>query len=117
MLRLIIDQLQGIGGSRSAGFGPNRVISLPDAVANALMEQYFSEEKVEQLALFAQNDIGAPSSNGGHENPTAYSNGIDHDETTEGYLAGAELCPSCRTVSLIRAEGCRKCLTCGYSEC
>ncbi len=117
MLRLIIDQLQGIGGSRSAGFGPNRVISLPDAVANALMEQYFPEEKVEQLALFSQNDIGMPSSNGGRENPDVHANGIDQRASGEGALAGAELCPACRTVSLIRAEACRKCLTCGYSEC
>ncbi len=34
----IIAQLKGIGGARSTGFGPNRVRSLPDAVAQALEE-------------------------------------------------------------------------------
>lgn len=33
---IIIDQLKGIGGRRSVGFGPNKVLSLPDAVAMAL---------------------------------------------------------------------------------
>jgi ribonucleoside-diphosphate reductase alpha chain len=32
----IIDQLRGIGGRRSVGFGPNKILSLPDAVASAL---------------------------------------------------------------------------------
>ncbi|MBC7870497.1 MAG: adenosylcobalamin-dependent ribonucleoside-diphosphate reductase, partial [Chitinophagaceae bacterium] len=36
MLKLIIDQLRDIGGSRSIGFGERRVISLPDSVARAM---------------------------------------------------------------------------------
>jgi len=32
----IIDQLRGIGGRRSVGFGQNKVLSLPDAIAMAL---------------------------------------------------------------------------------
>lgn len=34
--REIMEQLMGIGGSRSVGFGPNKIRSLPDAVAKAL---------------------------------------------------------------------------------
>ncbi|MBI2267839.1 MAG: hypothetical protein HYU80_00120 [Candidatus Blackburnbacteria bacterium] len=33
----IVDQLSGIGGRRSVGFGSNRIYSLPDAVAQALL--------------------------------------------------------------------------------
>lgn len=33
---VIADQLAGIGGRRSVGFGPNKVLSLPDAIAMAL---------------------------------------------------------------------------------
>jgi ribonucleoside-diphosphate reductase alpha chain len=115
MIRLVIDQLQGIGGSRSAGFGPNRVLSLPDAVARALMEQYFPQEKIEQLNLFGQADpveVTSPP-----ETSAPLTNGSGHTLTTNGFISGAELCPSCRTVSLMRVEGCRKCSTCGYSEC
>jgi ribonucleoside-diphosphate reductase alpha chain len=35
-LREIVEQLSGIGGSRPLGFGPQRVLSLPDGIARAL---------------------------------------------------------------------------------
>lgn len=100
MLRLIIDQLRGIGGSRSAGFGPKRVMSLPDAVALELEKQYFSHEAPQQLNL-PMADL-----------PQEPVHLVEH-----AHMSGADLCPSCGTITLVRAEGCRKCLTCGYSEC
>jgi len=36
----IMEQLSGIGGARSVGFGKNKVLSLPDAVSKALAEHY-----------------------------------------------------------------------------
>jgi ribonucleoside-diphosphate reductase alpha chain len=36
----IIEQLNGIGGAHSVGFGKNKVLSLPDAVSKALAEHY-----------------------------------------------------------------------------
>ncbi len=100
MLKLLIEQLRGIGGTRSVGFGPQRVTSLPDAVSRALEETFFPQAQEQQLELPLMNTpASAPVS------------------TEEGTLAGADMCPSCGTISLIRAEGCRKCLTCGYSEC
>src|SRR5690606_2668334 len=36
----IADQLQGIGGRRSVGFGQNKILSLPDAVSVALAAHY-----------------------------------------------------------------------------
>ncbi len=124
MLKLIIDQLQGIGGSRSVGMGPNRVTSLPDAVAGALYAHFFPQDRVQQMSLFMpQMDVPMLSdmmpemnvhehhhSENGHGE--TYSNG-----STGGYIRGAEICPSCGTVSLLRVEGCKKCGTCGYSEC
>jgi ribonucleoside-diphosphate reductase alpha chain len=113
MLRLIVEQLQGIGGSRSVGMGPARVMSLPDAVAGALMKQYLSEEHGQQMSLFNGHDHAAEmnvSSVHAHADDVAVRD-------SNGYLNGADMCPSCGTISLIRAEGCRKCLTCGYSEC
>ncbi len=112
MLHLIVEQLQGIGGSRSFGMGPNRVMSLPDAVAGALTRQYLTEEKSEQMKLFNGHDHD-------HTHEEAHD---DHTHELEmdasnGYLTNADMCPSCGTISLIRVEGCRKCLTCGYSEC
>ncbi len=109
MLRLIVDQLQGIGGSRSVGLGINRVMSLPDAVAGALLNQYYPEDTAQQLNLFnGQDDMMGLA---------ATQVAVAEVTNTNGYLSGADICPSCGTISLIRAEGCRKCLTCGYSEC
>jgi ribonucleoside-diphosphate reductase alpha chain len=118
MLRLIIDQLQGIGGSRTVGFGPSRVTSLPDAVAAALMDQFFAQEKMQQLNLFVPTDAVEVVDNGhSGEIEVAVNGSRNGNHTIKGGYQSAELCPSCRTISLIRAEGCKKCLTCGYSEC
>jgi len=32
-LKVVVEQLAGIGGGRSLGFGPNRVRSLPDGIS------------------------------------------------------------------------------------
>lgn len=108
MLKLVVDQLQGIGGARSIGMGPNRVLSLPDAVAGALMDNYFPEEKAQQLGLFG----------GMFDVPVEPTPALTQKHTApNGAINGADMCPSCGTISLVRAEGCRKCLACGYSEC
>lgn len=43
----IVNQLEGIGGARSIGFGEKRVLSLPDAVAKILKAHYEGKEIVE----------------------------------------------------------------------
>ncbi len=114
MVKLIIDQLQGIGGSRSVGLGPQRVISLPDAVAGALVEHYLTQQQPQQLNLPMLNGNGNSHSHAAeaHEAHDEHSNGTFH-----GVISGADMCPECGTVSLIKIEGCEKCLTCGYSRC
>ncbi len=85
----VIDQLAGIGGGRPMGFGPNRVRSLPDAVAQVLARHLAvveAEQPPEQLPL------PIPSQK-------------------------ADLCPDCGQASFVSMEGCRKCVNCGYSEC
>jgi ribonucleoside-diphosphate reductase alpha chain len=87
----VIDQLAGIGGGRPMGFGPNRVRSLPDALAQVLARHIAlveAEQPPEQLPL----PISIPSQK-------------------------ADLCPDCGQASFVAMEGCRKCVNCGYSEC
>jgi ribonucleoside-diphosphate reductase alpha chain len=87
----VIDQLNGIGGQRPMGFGPNRVRSLPDAIAQVLARHIAlveAEQPPEQLPL----PITIP-------NPSA------------------DLCPDCGHASFVAMEGCRKCMNCGFSEC
>lgn len=116
MLKLVIEQLRDIGGTRSVGFGPQRVSSLPDAVARVLEEQFFPSNESQQLELPMN---GGMLKSMGTTTPTpkaekSESSVVENDSTI---FANADMCPSCGTISLIRAEGCRKCLTCGYSEC
>jgi len=87
----VIDQLSGIGGRRPLGFGPNRVRSLPDAIAQVLARHIAlvkAEQPPEQLPL-----------------PITTSS------------PKADLCPECGQASFVAMEGCRKCLNCSYSEC
>ena len=114
MLKLVIEQLQDIGGARPSGFGPKRVLSLPDAVGRALLNHYFNEdEPLQQLGLpMNGGSVTPPKVETPAEDPA--ENGIVE---SSGFVSGADMCPECGTISLIRAEGCRKCLTCGYSEC
>jgi ribonucleoside-diphosphate reductase alpha chain len=87
----VIDQLAGIGGRQPLGFGPNRVRSLPDAIAQVLARHLAlvdHEQPPEQLPL----PIAVPGSK-------------------------ADLCPDCGHASFVAMEGCRKCMNCGHSEC
>jgi ribonucleoside-diphosphate reductase alpha chain len=93
----IMKQLQGIGGSRSVGFGPNRVRSLPDAIAKAI-GMHFG---------FA---------NANHDTPAEPK----HLQAMEDFQVGqktGDICPSCGAPALVYEEGCQKCHACGHSEC
>jgi ribonucleoside-diphosphate reductase alpha chain len=60
----IVTQLEGIGGARSVGFGPNRIMSVPDAVGQALRKLTLFEAGNEQcqMAIISLNyaRIAAP---------------------------------------------------------
>ncbi|HET7010908.1 MAG TPA: adenosylcobalamin-dependent ribonucleoside-diphosphate reductase [Anaerolineales bacterium] len=88
----VVRQLAGIGGGRPLGFGPNRVLSLPDGLARALAE--YLGETPEAVPM----DMGFPAA-------------------SQLPMAIGDLCPECGSATLVAEEGCRKCYTCGYSEC
>ncbi|MBN1218376.1 MAG: adenosylcobalamin-dependent ribonucleoside-diphosphate reductase [Anaerolineae bacterium] len=90
----IVAQLRGIGSGRAQGFGKNRVMSLPDALAQVLAEH---------VGFNSTGDLpGLP----------------DEGERKQLKLSlKGDLCPSCGQATLLHMEGCQKCLECGYSEC
>jgi len=104
-VEMIVDQLRGIGGGSSVGFGPNKIRSLPEAVAKALaMHSGLIGSAVEPKTL----------------EPTLEITGNEHTKQlsiTESVVKKGDLCPGCGNASLIFEEGCKKCYGCGYSEC
>ena len=100
--REIIEQLSGIGGARSVGFGKNKVLSLPDAVSKALAEHY-------ELLTDTTSSQNNPDSQG-------VLGKFDTATPAETAQVG-DICPVCGQSSYVREEGCTHCLLCGYSEC
>lgn len=101
-LREVVRQLEGIGGGRSLGFGPNRVRSMPDGIAQALAE-YLADTEISSIEAPAPEQ-SAPV--GPAPGQMSLPVGIATD-----------LCPECGQGALVNEEGCRKCYACGYSEC
>jgi ribonucleoside-diphosphate reductase alpha chain len=106
-LKAIIDQLSGIGGGRSLGFGANRIRSLPDGIAKALDEYLYNRYQDQD-----KDSLEDPMLN----EPTLPLSDIASDEEQTPRVIN-ELCPECGHASLVNEEGCRKCYSCGYSEC
>ena len=111
-LKEVWRQLSGIGGGRSLGFGPNRVRSLPDGVAQLLAEYLEHSEKVRSET----DEAGRQESSGGngfhHMSESALSGSSDPQQLRFG-----DLCPECGQAAIVNEEGCRKCYACGFSEC
>jgi ribonucleoside-diphosphate reductase alpha chain len=134
-------ELIGIGGARSLGFGENRVRSLPDAVAKAIDRHFgfFKQHHVGNMVVTpgagdgmtiqgaaiapnaAQNDAMTVLTNGhgnGHapEPTQASAAPVQHAFVTKRMVT-VDLCPTCGEGSLVFEESCKKCYSCGYSEC
>ncbi|HLI91501.1 MAG TPA: ribonucleotide reductase N-terminal alpha domain-containing protein [Ktedonobacteraceae bacterium] len=109
-LQEIAEQLRGIGGSRSIGFGPQQVRSLPDAVARALELHLQSLQEAKEQAPQEENHHNNSAS--GSEASSGFSLlNLSHLNVT------GNLCPQCGCNTMVYEEGCRKCYSCGHSEC
>ena len=108
----VYKQLRGISSDRAVGFGDRKVLSTPDAIAQAI-GQYLEEKEGVQGELPIREVGHARTSNGGQQ--TAGEPVLERlqEETARQFLG---TCPDCGT-SLRFEEGCAKCVACGYSEC
>ncbi len=143
-MRQVVAQIVGIGGARSVGFGENRVRSLPDAVAKVLSKHF--EFRVNGIVEDKKLTNGHANGNGianGVTNGQANTHipiAADKEEgvkeeivkleqltlqtpagnlsSTQGASTGLyDICPDCGGATLAYEEGCKKCYSCGYSEC
>jgi len=86
----IAKQLKGIRCHVPLGFGPNQILSCPDAIGKALADKYMGEEPI----IAAHGEIQL-------EMPIAYAQGA---------------CPDCGS-AIEHEGGCMVCRACGYSKC
>lgn len=118
----VIDQLKGIRGPDPVFHNGERILSLPDAIANVLethvkrgqteLQLDFSkltepkaEKKKEELVFeTVTQEI--------HTNGTSM---VAHHSSIAD-MGHAPACPDCSNM-LVMAEGCMKCEVCGYSKC
>ena len=101
----IFNQLIGIGGSKSLGFGDKRVRSLPDAVAKILAMHF--DYKIKNGNGLTHKEVIA------EQQPLA----VLTQQALPVEKSEFDLCPSCGEAALAYEEGCKKCYSCGYSEC
>jgi ribonucleoside-diphosphate reductase alpha chain len=121
----ITRQMRGISCDRAVGVGPNKVLSVPDAIAQALIQHEREKEGVQQELPIAPP---GPASGPPVPSSTFTAPQLDMDYTGAqaaqadldfGYDPGQTFigtCPDCKS-ELQYMEGCMKCLACGYSEC
>jgi len=89
-LEEVISQLSRIGGGQPTGFGPSKILSLPDAIARTLAEH------IGQVKVAEAGAMTTPAN---------------------GKKAIGDLCKECGQATFVYEEGCKKCLSCGFNEC
>ncbi|MDE3055008.1 MAG: response regulator SirA, partial [Gemmatimonadota bacterium] len=116
-------QLRGISSDRVVGLGPNKVMSVPDAIGLAL-EEWMRDKQGVQQELIAER----PLPMAGGESDVVRTVGKATPAPAGGAQPAFELaafddgqsfigtCPDCGS-QLEYAEGCVKCHVCGFSEC
>lgn len=107
----VAEQLLGIGGSRSVGFGPHRVRSVPDAIGRFISEYLQNFDSRTTRTTPVQENLSFPPpgrdpSSGNKEFPNKNKKKLSFN-----------LCPSCGIYAFAWMEGCGKCLACGHAEC
>ncbi|HEX6977237.1 MAG TPA: vitamin B12-dependent ribonucleotide reductase [Patescibacteria group bacterium] len=122
----IVEQLKGISGGRSVGFGPNKIRSLPEAVGKAI-EIHFG-------LMGLPHDMEMPAGNGHATDTVIDSSPVLEAKTSQDkekeskqmsldsdvpplFGKQKDICPSCGEGTLVYEEGCKKCYSCAYSEC
>jgi ribonucleoside-diphosphate reductase alpha chain len=89
------------------GFGKNRVMSLPDAVAQVLEDHIGIEQDGSSYPPLPDEDdvdLAAKQFDLGLAAEVAHS-------------VTPDICPVCGNVTFVNIEGCKKCFSCGHSEC
>jgi ribonucleoside-diphosphate reductase alpha chain len=116
-IKEIYRQLRGISSDRVIGLGPNKILSVPDAVGIAIERWMQEKQGIQQELLPGSQPIAQTEVAPVVAQPTGQTGGRGEQMIFGGMqemLSGA--CPDCGS-QLEFAEGCMKCHVCGFSEC
>ena len=102
-------QLRGISSDRVVGLGPNKVLSVPDAIGIAI-EKWMQDKQGIQQDLLAGTATPAPVRASMPMSDGTLAEGAGQPQDFIG------ACPDCGS-QLAFIEGCAKCHVCGFSEC
>jgi ribonucleoside-diphosphate reductase alpha chain len=108
-------QLRGISSDRVTGLGPNKVLSVPDAIGIA-MEKWMQDKQGIQQELLEQSDSADDAVVSVSRKEVPGVNGEMWELKTHDTKKLVGACPDCGS-QLEYAEGCAKCHVCGFSEC
>ena len=109
----IYRQLRGISSDRAVGLGPNKIMSVPDAIGIAIEKWMQERQGVQQDLLAPPSPSQAPVAAAGA--PVARgAEAMERVARADQDFIGA--CPDCGS-QLAFIEGCAKCHVCGFSEC
>jgi ribonucleoside-diphosphate reductase alpha chain len=112
-MREVYRQLRGISSDRVVGLGPNKVLSVPDAIGIAI-EKWMQEKQGIQQDLLG--GVAAPGALAPAREAVAGPEGVAglrSGGTAQDFIGA---CPDCGS-QLAFIEGCAKCHVCGFSEC
>jgi ribonucleoside-diphosphate reductase alpha chain len=112
-------QLRGISSDRAVGLGPNKVLSVPDAIGLALEDWMRTKQGVQQELLTTAETLASPDAPQPvkQAQPVVTQGNVQMQfEAMNGGDAFIGTCPDCGS-QLEFAEGCVKCHVCGFSEC
>ena len=105
-------QLRGISSDRAIGFGQNKVLSVPDAIAQAIEIREQEKAGIQQELIPELLPSGGSAADEGAAQQALLPELGTYDPA-ETFIG---TCPDCQS-QLEMAEGCMKCHVCGFSEC
>jgi ribonucleoside-diphosphate reductase alpha chain len=116
-------QLRGISSDKAIGLGPNKVMSVPDAIGIAIEKWMQDKQGQQQELLPGGPTLSSSSKIEAVVLPISKAPSLHASQPQTGdFVAGPQApdmlgaCPDCGS-QLEFAEGCVKCHVCGFSEC
>lgn len=109
-LEMVIDQLEGIGSSQVIPTRDGQVMSIGDAMGK-LLRRYLHAKTTCGLKALLLGQVSI-------DKPPVELEKAQFTKKVDSLLSSHKLkCPSCDVGALVFMEGCKKCHSCGYSQC